>query len=163
MKFILVITICLISFLTVHAQHNPKPGKDVLQLQNGNSLKTDILFLSADKYYFTDTTGAIFYLDAEGVSNAIGKFSEEKDFGGYHQNMLNVYNNATVGSCLILGGVALAGFGALISAAFDDSQEVAVPLMAVGGVASLTGFVTLTIALDHGRKNEIKMVAVPYK
>lgn len=64
---------------------------------------------------------------------------------------------------MILGGVALAGFGALISAAFDDSQEVAVPLMAVGGVASLTGFVTLTIALDHGRKNEIKMVAVPYK
>lgn len=163
MKFILLITICLISFFTVQAQHNPKPGKDVLQFQNGNSLKTDILFLSAEKYYFTDTTGTIFYLDAESVTNAIGKFPEEKDFGGYHQNMLHVYNNATVGSCLILGGVALAGFGALISAAFDDSQEVAVPLMAVGGVASLTGFVTLTIALDHGRKNEIKMVAVPYK
>lgn len=156
----LIISTAVISFL--HAQNNLPPGKDVLQLQNGKTIQTNILFQSAGKYYFTDTAGNVLYLNTDVVSMASGKIPERKDYGGYHQNMLHVYNNAAMGSTLLLSGVAVAGFGALISAAFNDSQDIAVPLMAMGGIASLTGLVTLTITFHQRKYIETKMVAEPY-
>lgn len=158
------ITLFFISaFCTVNAQINLPKGKDLLQLKDGTSLQTNILFTSAGYYYFVDATANYYSIQTDLVNVATGKIPERKDFGGYYQNMLHVYSNASVGAGLLLGGVALAGFGAIISAGFDDSQAVAVPMMAIGGVASLTGLVTLTVSLHQGKTSQIKMLAKSYK
>lgn len=158
------ITLFFISaFCIVQSQITLQAGNDVLQLKDGTNIQTDILFTSAGYYYFSDVNEMHYSIPSDLVHSATGKFSDRKDFGGYHQNMLHVYSNATVGAGLLLGGVALAGFGAIISAGFDDSQAVAVPMMAIGGVASLTGLVTLTVSLHQGKTSQIKMLAKSYK